>query len=581
MDFKENDKLIDTQSELIFIASTLGATFNLPELEEITGKTKDEIIEELDSIIEAGILQKSENSEIEYSFKSEELKNSYLKNALNHIHANLLEGIVKAQFKKLEIHEKNLSDRKETLRYQTDILLSLTKNDEIREGNLEEALKVITEALSHSINVSRASIWEFDEKNYSITCLDLFERDENKHSNGVSLYGKDFPSYFKALDDEVVIKANNAHTDEYTYEFSEVYLKPLKIYSMLDVPFYVNGKLGGVICFEHQFNYRDWTFDEIMFTSSICAIISITYQSLQIKQEQKKTDEANQMLLTQNEELQQQQEEIMAQRDFIEKQNKKLKDRENQIASSIDAAKVIQHAILPQQQELEETFEENFVVFKAKDVVSGDFFWLKKVENYTYLAVVDCTGHGVPGAFMSLLGSVLLDKVIAVKGLVSPSVILESLHTEVKNLLRQETTGNQYGMDLIILKLENLPDSKVKLQFSGAKNPLYFIKANDTTLNTFKGSRKSVGGFQNEDRVFEDNEIILDKGSILYLGSDGLKDQNDKNRKRLGKSRLKGIIENYLNLPLASQKERIVEELNKQLEDTEQRDDILFMGIKL
>ena len=293
-------------------------------------------------------------------------------------------------------------------------------------------------------------------------------------------------------------------------------------------------------------------------------------------------EEQNKELQVQAEELQQQQEEIMAQRDAIAQQNQILAEQNEKIEKSINAAKTIQTAILPHTEKLQKIFKDFFILFMPRDVVSGDFYWIEQLdENKIVVAVVDCTGHGVPGAFMSLIGNRLLEKIVILNGIHKPSEILENLHQEVRNLLRQQETGNRDGMDVALCVLEKMPDSKTKVSFAGAKRPLYYTENEHTQIFTLKGSRKSIGGDQNENIKFETNTFILPPNSCIYLSSDGITDQNDVERVKLGESKLKYTLSNVAALPMQEQYKAIKNLLENQLKGTLQRDDILLIGIRL
>lgn len=321
-------------------------------------------------------------------------------------------------------------------------------------------------------------------------------------------------------------------------------------------------------------------------------------------------------MLVQNEELIQQREEIVAQRDFIEQNNQEMKFLNNKLGSSekvlrkavmslktskekihaknieleqrdkfiqksIQSAVTIQEAMLPYQQKMDELLVNYFVIYRPKDKVSGDFYWLNKIGDQIILIAADCTGHGVPGAFMTMIGNTLLDKIIRVWNITDPASILERLHTEIQIVLRQHETHNINGMDAVVVALQTLDATKVQLTFSGAKSPLYYSIAGASTLQQLYGNRKSIGGIQDETRKFTNQVITLPKGSLLYIGSDGLKDQNDVRRKKFGKLRLMELLTEISPLPLVQQKQAIATALDLHMQDTTQRDDILWIGLKL
>lgn len=269
---------------------------------------------------------------------------------------------------------------------------------------------------------------------------------------------------------------------------------------------------------------------------------------------------------------------LTASKDELEQKNNDLIRSNRQISLSINSAKTIQEAILPDEDIFQELVGEYFIINRPKDVVSGDFYWLAKIEGKLILVAADCTGHGVPGAFMTLIGASLLDKIIRLEKLLCPDLILEALHLEVSFALKQSYSENNYGMDISIISLEEQVN-QYKLIFAGAKNNLLIWTKNG--LKELKGSRKAIGGIQNKNKKFENKEIILEQGDLIYLGSDGLEDQNNIKRKKFGKNRIKEIINKVHDLPLKEQQKRFDLALAKHMQDTNQRDDILWMGIKL
>ena len=294
-----------------------------------------------------------------------------------------------------------------------------------------------------------------------------------------------------------------------------------------------------------------------------------------------KIEEQNSELQAQAEELQQNQEEIMAQRDAIAQKSEVLAEQNDKIEKSINAAKTIQTAILPYQEQMQKMFKEFFVVFRPRDVVSGDFYFAEEVDRKVVVAAVDCTGHGVPGAFMSLIGSTLLEKIVLVYKITDPATILEKLHEEVRILLRQKETSNRDGMDLVLCVLEKQEDGKIKVYFAGAKRPLYYTEGNDTQVFTLKGTRKSIGGEQNESILFETQTLVLSPNSCLYLSSDGVTDQNDAERVKLGESKLKYTLSSIAQKSMDIQKKSIEDMLDIHQRGTLQRDDILMLGIRV
>lgn len=294
-----------------------------------------------------------------------------------------------------------------------------------------------------------------------------------------------------------------------------------------------------------------------------------------------KLKEAEQSIRQQSEELLAQKEELMIKNEYIEQQNENIK-------ASITYAKTIQNAILPAYNDITRFFNA-FVIYKPKDIVSGDFYWYSHLpakdgfsEKFFY-AVVDCTGHGVPGAFMSMIGSRLLNEIVNERKIIKPSLILTQMDREVKTILRQEETDNNDGMDVSLCMIEKLTENKTRVLYAGAKRPLFYYEKSVETLRYIKGTRKTIGGTQarRNQEVFEDHELYLQNGDILYLSTDGLIDQSSPQRIRYGTPRLIELLNEISDKPLEEQKLLIEESLITFQGEEAQRDDVTFIGIQI
>ncbi len=337
---------------------------------------------------------------------------------------------------------------------------------------------------------------------------------------------------------------------------------------------------------QRQNFYRNSLIIGILIISIFTFLLFNRYQLKQrsnrlLTQKNEEILEQRNQLYAKTEELRQQQEEILSQRDFIEKRNRELDQRNNQIYNSIKAALVIQRAMLPYDSRMQEGLHEFFVVYHPKDIVSGDFYWLQQIADTVLIAVADCTGHGVPGALMAMLGQALLDKIVLQGKETDPSRILRRLHEEVQYALKQEENKNNYGMDIGLAAIEPIQDGRFRIVYAGAKRSLYFIPNYAPDLAEIPGDRKSIGGWQNEIDDFHNQEILLGKNSLIYLSSDGYVDQNDFNRKRFGEKRLKAILEDTASLKLHEQKKALEQALAQHKQGTTQRDDILLLGFRL
>ncbi len=266
----------------------------------------------------------------------------------------------------------------------------------------------------------------------------------------------------------------------------------------------------------------------------------------------------------------------------IESQSKELRKKNEDIVSSINYASRIQKATLPKIEDIRKVLPESFVLYKPRDIVSGDFYWFTEQQGKIFLAAVDCTGHGVPGAFMSLIGTNILNEIVNVRKIVEADEILLELHKGIQNALKQEETKTRDGMDLALCVI----DQKTKiLKFAGAKNPMICIQGNH--LREIKGTNKPIGGLwrgANED--FEKRFVNLGEETVFYLFSDGFQDQfGGTAGRKFMKKNLKELLLEIHHLDMDEQQrilEKTIEEW-MQAEDYQykQIDDIMILGVRI
>lgn len=284
---------------------------------------------------------------------------------------------------------------------------------------------------------------------------------------------------------------------------------------------------------------------------------------------------ANKALHEKNEIISEQKDAIEVQRDAIEKQK-------NNIIDSIKYAKRIQESFLVSKEHIYSKFEDAFVLYKPRDIVSGDFYWFAEKNGKLLLAAVDCTGHGVPGALMSMLGNRLLNEIVHIQGEVIPGKILEKLHLGVVHDLQQSIDSpSQDGMDMFICAVDQKNGS---IEYAGAVNPAILVENGE--LIQLKSTFLSIGGVrQNETshhRTYETISRPLVKNSTIYMFSDGYIDQfNGKIMKKFGSSNLKKFVEANHSYPLQEQMIKFDENIENWRENYRQMDDILMMGIKI
>ena len=282
----------------------------------------------------------------------------------------------------------------------------------------------------------------------------------------------------------------------------------------------------------------------------------------------------------QNVTLNQANEEIAAQRDELETQRDVLNKQNSEITSSIHYAEKIQNSILPSNERISKYIKDFFILFKPKDIVSGDFYWFyRKGEDY-WAAVVDCTGHGIPGAFMSMIGNSLLNKIILEDDIINPSQFLEKLNQEIRYALNQNKSDDTSddGMDMTIVKM-NLKEEKMTMAL--ANHNAIVIKNNETEI--IEGDIHSIGGlFSDMPGIsFKDHIIDISKGTSVYMFSDGYQDQfGGDDNKKYTPERFKNKIIEIQAKSLDEQKTILEDTVDEWTGSNNQIDDILVVGVR-
>ncbi|MCS6969074.1 MAG: SpoIIE family protein phosphatase [Bernardetiaceae bacterium] len=274
-----------------------------------------------------------------------------------------------------------------------------------------------------------------------------------------------------------------------------------------------------------------------------------------------------------------------------------IRRKNKNITDSIRYAQTIQEAMLPSAAQMQEVFGEYFVVYKPKDIVSGDFYWLDYLKNEerenssmpilaekgskVFFAVVDCTGHGVPGGFMTLIAHQLFNEIISLRKIYDPVMVLEMMDRKLRAILKQQDKVNDDGMDVCLVIMERLENNKLRIVYAGARRPLYFFVAKENKLYFLKGDRASLGGLQRKDYNYSRYEAVLEKGDMIYMFTDGFADQNNLNKQKFGSKTLREMLELHATKPAEQQKSLIEASLDVHMQGTEQRDDITIVGIRV
>jgi serine phosphatase RsbU (regulator of sigma subunit) len=305
----------------------------------------------------------------------------------------------------------------------------------------------------------------------------------------------------------------------------------------------------------------------------------------------------NEKIKAQRDEIESQRNEIEKHRDQIQEQHDMVYAQKELITDSISYAQRIQSALLPSETVMDGLTKDYFILFKPKDIVSGDFYWVKKVQDHLVIVSADCTGHGVPGAFMSMLGITLLNDLIGDRCYNAPSAILERLREKIKEMLVQEGQSDEQkdGMDMAIAVLDT---KNREVHYAGANNPLYIIRNKKLTgdlnerthsvlengeYNLFevKGDKQPIGVHW-EETSFRNHSIQLKEHDTLYLFSDGFIDQfGGEKRKKFKSLNFKNLLLSIQTEPMFRQKEILEETFETWRGDLDQIDDVSVIGIRV
>lgn len=272
-------------------------------------------------------------------------------------------------------------------------------------------------------------------------------------------------------------------------------------------------------------------------------------------------------------------EEVVRQKEEIEYKNEELEILYKQVTDSIHYAKRIQEAILPPDSFIKSVLPQSFVLYKPKDIVSGDFYWVEKKNDLVYFAAVDCTGHGVPGAFMSLVGHNILKDIINNTDVLQPADIMDRLREGVVNTLHADNSGKERkdGMDMTLCSINY---STLELQFAAAFNPLYIVRNGE--LLEHKANKFPIGAFIGEKKGFTNHTVQLQKGDQIFIFSDGYADQfGGEKGKKFMVGNFRKLLTNISTQSPDMQKETLDSTLVKWQGEHEQVDDVLVIGVKI
>jgi serine phosphatase RsbU (regulator of sigma subunit) len=312
---------------------------------------------------------------------------------------------------------------------------------------------------------------------------------------------------------------------------------------------------------------------QITIYASLGGLTLVVFLTFYIYRGYRQKQKANVIITLQKEEVEKKNEVIEKQKQIVEEKNKDITD-------SINYAKRIQEAILPARELKRRIFPDAFVLFQPRDIVSGDFYWFAEKNEKRIIAAADCTGHGVPGAFMSMIGNAFLNEIINENGITSPAEILNLLRTKVITSLKQANDDGQNNSDGMDIALLSIDDKKNTAEFAGANNPVWHIR--NGIVTEIKGDKQPIGLYRGETQPFTNHKISFQKGDSLYIFTDGYADQfGGEKGKKFRYKQMQEVLLSIQNREMPAQEKILLDTFYKWKGNLEQVDDVLVIGINV
>lgn len=382
-------------------------------------------------------------------------------------------------------------------------------------------------------------------------------------------------NYVIRTKDSVVL--NNAAEDK-KYN-TDAYIKTQQPKSVLCFPITYKGRTVGIFYLENNLVEGVFTADRLEILKLLSAQISISLENALLY------ENLEEKVRERTKKLQERNEEVRAQAEVLAATNKELDSKNQAITASINYAQRIQSAMLPLAEDFRKYFQDHFILFRPRDIVSGDFYWLEQKEGKIIVAAIDCTGHGVPGAFMSLISEAKLNEVINLQHVIQADEILNTLNKQVKVFLQQDETNNRDGMDMAICIIDK--QAQV-MEYAGAGNPLIYIQNDDAgmpQLHYIKADIFPIGGFnKNTSYTFKRHLIDISVPTTFYIFSDGYQDQfGGVERRKFMTKRFRELLFEIHTQPMHEQKAILNSNLEAWMQEgnSSQVDDILVMGFRI
>jgi len=551
------------------------------------------------SLINAANIYKAMNSDslaLDFYFqaldKIPEDRRDYLSSTFNNI------GIIYENQNRLRLAKQN---------YEKALVISIEEGDEqkmmakyINLGSVSVKQKQYMEAINYYTNALNIAVKRDDKKriaqiNINIAELNIYQKRANmaiRELVKADQIAKEFG--FREIQKQVYHKLSEAYKIKGNFETSLDYYEKYastkdsllnddtqKAFADMQTKYDTekkqqeNNLLKKENALQELKSKRDDLIKIVFAVGSIFLLAFLIFAFRQIRIIRKK----NYLLAERNYEIQFQKEEIEMQRDEIGRQRDIVVKQKEEITDSIYYARRIQKAVLPHDTYVESVVPEHFVLFRPRDIVSGDFYWIRKIGNKLITIAADCTGHGVPGAFMSMLGVSFLNEIITQAHIPDAHVILNKLRNSVKTTLDQTGKADEAkdGMDIALTIIDF---DAMELQYAGAYNPLYFYR--DGELIEKKADKMPIGIYIKEKDSFTKHAIPIQKGDTFYIFSDGYVDQfgGEKKRKFMAKP-FKKMLGEIQDKSMNEQKEILHKTLENWRGPNDQVDDIIVVGVRI
>jgi len=483
----------------------------------------------------------------------------------------------------------NITQEKNEVAKQYQIkqsLLKLHRENAVQKGDINTTYRLIVNAVKDCIGADRISFWYFDEAYRTVSCDYAHSFHGKSIPAGEVLQRIDFPEFFAAIEKDNVLIVNDVRMHKHDSALISDYLIPHNVGAFITTTVVHNGSVVGVIQIEHLGTHRIWKAHELQFIRNISELLSY------VRSVNEKTVFEDELMYL-NTHLSQL---VQVRTIELTNQRQELEAKNQEITSSLRYAKHIQSAILPDDDFFQKLFEDSFVFYLPKDIVAGDFYWCDKsshkdeitgdLKETLLLAACDCTGHGVPGAMMSMLASSALSRAVHQYNLAAPNEILFRVNEILRENMNKGRSQIYDGMDASICSIEykDFTKRKATLRYSGANSPIWIMKRNEWQqhqLHVIKGDKTPIG-MDTHTNEFKLVEIELNQGDLVFMFSDGMADQfGGLHGKKMKYKKMHELINDVINLPMSMQKKCLESAFYQWKGSNEQVDDVLVIGVRI